>query len=55
MLSLQHNWRRRGQNRFYLQAEEVGWGEEGRWHTMCTHVSKCKNDKRKGEKKKKDL
>jgi hypothetical protein len=37
-----------GQNRFCLEAG--GWGKVAQ--TMCTHVSKCKTDKIKGEKKK---
>jgi hypothetical protein len=43
--SLQQN-QRRGQNRFCLEAS----GGRG-WHrqSMYTHVSKCKNDKVKGE------
>jgi hypothetical protein len=47
MFSLQQNQRRGGQNGFCC------WGWEGRWHkqTMYTHVSKCKNDKIKGENK----
>jgi hypothetical protein len=50
MFFLQQNWRR-GQNSFCL---EVGWRWGGAWSgtKMCTHVSKCKNDEIKGEKKK---
>jgi hypothetical protein len=58
IFSLQQNWRRRGQNRFCLEA--VGGEEWKRWErweevaqTMCTHLSKCKNDKIKERKKKK--
>jgi hypothetical protein len=40
MFSLQQNWKKRGQNRF---AQKLGRGETG--PKMCTHVSKCKNDK----------
>jgi hypothetical protein len=47
--SLQQNWRRR-QNRF---CPKVG-GEEVA-QTIYTHVNKCKNNKIKGEKKKKFL
>jgi hypothetical protein len=46
MFSLQQNWRTRGQNRFYLEGE--GGGEVAQ--AMHTHVSKCENDKIKGEK-----
>jgi hypothetical protein len=49
MFSLQQN-RRRGQNRFFLEAG--GWGAYGVRRgggTMYIHVSKCKNDKIKGE------
>jgi hypothetical protein len=53
MFSLQQNWRR-GQNRFCLEAGwEQGWGElweDGQ--TMYTYVSKSKNNKIKGERKK---
>jgi hypothetical protein len=41
MFSLQQNQRRKGWNRFCLK---VGWAREVA-QTMCTHVSKCKNDK----------
>jgi hypothetical protein len=51
MFSLQYSQRRRGQNRF---CPEAGGGEEVA-QTMYTHASKCKNDKIKGEKKKKGL
>jgi hypothetical protein len=34
------------QNRFYLEAQDLG-GVRG---TMYAHISKCKNDKIKGEK-----
>jgi hypothetical protein len=49
MISLQQNRRRRGQNKFCL---ELGWAGVGGevTQTMYTHVSKCKNDKIKGEK-----
>jgi hypothetical protein len=49
MFSLQQNPRTRGRNRFCLEA--VGVGREVA-QTMYTHVSKCKNDKVKGERKK---
>jgi hypothetical protein len=54
MFSFQQKQRRRGQNRFYLEAEgwPVGWGLGG-GGTMYTHVSKCKNDKIIGEEKNK--
>jgi hypothetical protein len=42
LFSLQQNQRTRGLNRFCLEA-----GREGRWHKQYTHVSKCKNDKRR--------
>jgi hypothetical protein len=46
MFSLQHNWRRREQNRFCLEAG--GWGRRREVaQRMYTHVSKCKNDKNK--------
>jgi predicted hotdog family 3-hydroxylacyl-ACP dehydratase len=45
MFSLQHNWRR-GQNRF---CPEAGCTREVA-QTMYTHVSKCKNNKRRKEK-----
>jgi hypothetical protein len=49
MFSVQQN-QRRGQNRFCL---EVGdWGRELA-QTIYTHVSKCKNNKIKGERKNK--
>jgi hypothetical protein len=48
MFSLQQNPRTRGRNRFCLEA--VGVGREVA-QTMYTHVSKCKNDKIKAEKK----
>jgi hypothetical protein len=51
IFSLQYSQRRRGQNRF---CPEAGGGEEVA-QTMYTHASKCKNDKIKGEKKKKGL
>jgi hypothetical protein len=36
---------------FYKKVEVVGWGEKGDVaQTMYTHVSKCKNDKRRKEK-----
>jgi hypothetical protein len=51
MFSLQQNQRRRGRNRFSWKR-----GLGGRWEvggevarTMYTHVSKCKNNKIKGE------
>jgi hypothetical protein len=44
MFSLQQNQRTRGQNWFCLR-----WGEMAQ--TMYRHVSKCKNDKIKGGKK----
>jgi hypothetical protein len=43
MYSLQQNQRTREQNRFCPKAED---------QTMYIHVSKCKNNKIKGEKKK---
>jgi hypothetical protein len=49
MLSLQQNQRTRGQKRFWLEGEVLGGMGEG--GTMCTHVSKCKNNKIKGVKK----
>jgi hypothetical protein len=53
MFSLQQNWRRRGWNRFCLEAGNWGvGGEEELAHTMYIYVSKCKNDKIKGERKK---
>jgi hypothetical protein len=45
MFSLQQNWRRRGWNRFCLEAGVGGGGREVA-QTMHTHVSKCKNDKK---------
>jgi hypothetical protein len=48
MFSLQHNWRRR-QNRFCLEMGGGGYGEVAQ--AVNTHVSKCKNDKIKREKK----
>jgi hypothetical protein len=44
MLSLQQNWRTRGQNRFFLEAG--GWWKRSGevTQTRYTHVSKCKND-----------
>jgi hypothetical protein len=52
MFSLQHNLRRRSQNWFCLEAE----GERREVaQTIYTHVSKCKNDKIKGEKKKEKI
>jgi hypothetical protein len=47
MFSLQQYQGTRGQNRFYLLDRE---GELA--HTMYTYVSKCKNDKIKGKRKK---
>jgi hypothetical protein len=47
VLSLQQYQGTRGQNRFYLLDRE---GELA--HTMYTYVSKCKNDKIKGKRKK---
>jgi hypothetical protein len=48
MFSLQQNQRTREWNRFYLEAgPRVG---ENVAKTMYTHVSKCKNNKRKEEK-----
>jgi hypothetical protein len=49
ILSLQQNQKRRGWNRFSLKGEGCGGEVE---QTMYTHVSKCKNDKIKGEKRK---
>jgi hypothetical protein len=46
MFSLQQNWRRRGQKRFCIEAGVVVA------QTMYTHVSKYKNNKIKGGKKK---
>jgi hypothetical protein len=45
MFSLQQNQRTRGR----MEAGGQGWGEVAQ--TMYTHVSKCKNNKIKGEKK----
>jgi hypothetical protein len=52
MLSLQQNQRIRGRYRFFTEVgggRAGGWEWEGRgggrWQTMYTHVSKCKNDK----------
>jgi hypothetical protein len=50
MFSVQKNQRTRGQNSFC--PERMGWRVLGEWRrkvvqTMYTHVSKCKNDKRK--------
>jgi hypothetical protein len=47
MCSLQHN-QRRGYNKFCPEARGEG---EGEGNTIYTHVSKCSNDKIKGEKK----
>jgi hypothetical protein len=50
MFSLQQNWTRRGQNRLCLEIGDWGrevWGEVAK--TMYAHVSKCKNNKIKGE------
>jgi hypothetical protein len=52
MFSLQQNRRRKEWNRFCLEAGgRVLRGEVPQ--TMYTHVSKCKNDKIKGEMEKK--
>jgi hypothetical protein len=45
MVSLQQNQRTRGQNRFFAER-----GKEVTQIIMYLHVSKCKNDKIKGEK-----
>jgi hypothetical protein len=50
MFSLQHNQKRRGQNRFC--PEEGRRGEEAGDGKMYVHVSKCKNNKIKGQKEK---
>jgi hypothetical protein len=52
MFSLQQNWRTRGQNRFCQEAGR--WvcrrrAEGGSLPEQHTHVSKCKNDKRKNK------
>jgi hypothetical protein len=53
MFSLQQN-QRRGQNRFCLELEVGRRGVGGEVaQTMYTHVSRCKKDKIKGEKNKK--
>jgi hypothetical protein len=44
MFSLQQSWRTRGRNRFW---PELGGGREEVAQIMYTHVSKCKNDKKK--------
>jgi hypothetical protein len=47
MFSLQQNWRR-GQNRFWLEAEWEVVKQRGEGaQTKYTHVSKCQNDERK--------
>jgi hypothetical protein len=52
MFSLQQN-QRRGQNRLCLETGRNGALREGEVaQTMYTHVSKCKNDKMRKEKKK---
>jgi hypothetical protein len=50
MFSLQQNQRRRGRNR-YVRKHDGGDVAQ----TMHTRVSKCKNDRIKGEKKKKTM
>jgi hypothetical protein len=53
MFSPQQNQKRRGWNRIYLEAGS--WGGGGMWgeaQIMHTYVSKCKNNKMKGEIKK---
>jgi hypothetical protein len=49
MFSLQQNRRIRGQNRFCPEVVQGMGG--GMSQAMYTHVSKCKNNKIKGEKK----
>jgi hypothetical protein len=53
MISLQHNWRRRGHNCRRRGSVWKGVRGMGREVTQYIHVSKCKNDKINGEKKKK--
>jgi hypothetical protein len=50
IFSLQQNQRTREQNRFFLKTAGVFWGEVAQ--TMYTHLTKCKNDKIKRERKK---
>jgi hypothetical protein len=50
MFSLQQSWRRRWQNRVFLEGEAEAGAGEGRGSTVYVHVSKCKNDKAKEEK-----
>jgi hypothetical protein len=45
MSCLQQNWRTRGWSSFC--PEEGWWQEKGVAQTMCTHLSKCKNDEKK--------
>jgi hypothetical protein len=52
MFSLQQNWRRRGQNSFCLDAWGLSMWGMGGGGTIYTHVSKCKNNKIKEERKK---
>jgi hypothetical protein len=54
MFSCQQNQRRRGQNRFYLEAGGHGVGRQRGEvaQTICTHVSKYKNDEIKEKKRK---
>jgi hypothetical protein len=46
LLSLQQNWRTREQENLFCPEGDVGGGGGP---NMCTHVSKCKNDKIKTE------
>jgi hypothetical protein len=52
MFFLQENQRTRGWNRFCLEAGWVGGMGREVAQTTYTHVSKCKNNKIKAEKKK---